>query len=107
MYHLVVLLVACGFAAAIGYKVGLVHGINASQMAQVATNLAKTLSTPAPWENEPLPEGFNPRTQGGKELDDLVPLVEVVPTYYEYDTEGEATGKRRKEPPTDEVIVVD
>lgn len=42
----------------------------------------------------PVP-GFDPRRDGGKELDEIhADEIEVVPTYYEYDSDGKALGYR-------------
>lgn len=47
------------------------------------------------FNEHPMPEGFNP-IDGGKELDAIMEgYKDVVPTYYVYDDNGEATGEHK------------
>jgi len=84
---LVVLLVAGSF-----FGLGYVAGVRETMAAN--TWVQNAMVTSDHWK--PLPEGFQPRRDGGKELDDPVHLVQVEPTYYEYEN-GEATGEVREE----------
>ncbi len=84
------ILVACGVAAAIAYKAGQRNG---TESIEVTPELPLTIKK----DDEPLPEGFNPKKHGSALLDEPVPLVESAPTYYEYDDNGEATGETHPE----------